>query len=120
MFRLNGWNYTVHSIKKRPGVVGTWTTKLIYDQLPKGVLEELKAKTPKSKRGNKTARYHQSLTDDIGNTHLMSQINQMVTLFQLSDNMKHMWSQFAKLKERQSGQMQLPFEFDKKGHTIEN
>ena len=119
LFRLNGWDFTVNGIKKRPGVVGKWTNTLVYEQLPKGVLEELQSNVPKSASGNKTARLHQLLTDDIGNPHLTAQINQIVTLFQLSDDMKHMWQQFEKLRQRQSGQLELPFDFDEKGHTIE-
>lgn len=119
LFRLNGWDYTVNGIKKRPGVIGTWTNKLIYEQLPQGVLADLKDKTPKSESGNYTARFFQSLTPDTGNPHLTAQIQQVVTLFQLSDTMEHMWSQFEKLKIRQSGQFELPFQFDKKGHTKE-
>ena len=30
-----------------------------------------------------------------------------------------MWQQSEKLKLRQSGQLELPFTFDEKGHTIE-
>jgi hypothetical protein len=119
LFRLNGWDFTVNGIKKRPGVIGTWTKKLIYEQLPNGVLDELEKNVPKSNVGNKLARLHQLLTEDIGNPHLTAQINQIVTLFQLSDNMKHMWEQFNKLKLRQSGQLELPFNFDDEGHTIE-
>ncbi len=119
LFRLNGWDFTVQGIKKRPGVIGTWTKKLVYEQLPKGVLEELMTKTPKSEAGNRTVRYHQFLTLDIGEPNLSAQIGQIVTLFQLSDNMQHMWQQFEKLKLRQSGQLELPFTFDDKGHTVE-
>ncbi len=119
LFRLNGWEYTVKGIKKRPGVIGSWTKTLVYEQLPKGVMEELEANVPKSENGNKTARLHQLLTDDIGNPHLTAQINQIVTLFQLSDNMQNMWYQFEKLKIRKSGQLELPFIFDNNGHTIE-
>lgn len=119
LFRLNGWDFTVNGIKKRPGVIGTWTKKLIYEELPKGVLLDLERNVPKSSSGNKTARFHQLLTDDIGNPHLTAQINQVVTLFQLSDDMKHMWNQFEKLKLRQGGQLELPFNFDDKGRTIE-
>lgn len=121
LFRLNGWDYTLGSIKKRPGVIGTWTNKLIYEQLPPGVLQELKERTPKSSAGNTTARYHQSLTEDIGEPNLSAQINKTVTLFQLSDNMAHMWRQFKKLQERQAGQEQIdiPFTFDDAGHTKE-
>lgn len=119
LFRLNGWDYTLGSIKKRPGVIGTWTNKLIYEQLPPGVLKELKEKTPKSAAGNSTARYHQLLTEDIGEPNLSAQINKTITLFQLSDNMAHMWKQFTKLQERQAGQEQIdiPFDFDDEGHT---
>lgn len=122
LFRLNGWDYTLGSIKKRPGVIGTWTNKLIYEQLPPGVLKELKERTPKSAAGNATARYHQSLTEDIGEPNLSAQINKTVTLFQLSDNMAHMWKQFKRLQERQAGQEQIdiPFTFDDNGHTSEN
>lgn len=119
LFRLNGWDYTVKGIQKRPGVVGTWTNKLVYEQLPQGVLDELRNNVPKSETGNPTARFHQLLTDDIGSPHLTAQINQIVTLFQLYDNMQEMWNNFQKLKLRQSGQLDLPFKFDAKGHTTE-
>ena len=119
LFRLNGWDFTVNGIKKRPGVIGTWTKELVYKQLPPGVLKELESKTPKSAAGNYTAKLHQSLTEDIGDPHLAAQINQIITLFMLSDNMKHMWQQFERLKTKQSGQLELPFKFDEKGHTVE-
>lgn len=119
LFRLNGWDFTVNGIKRRPGVIGKWTKTLIYNELPKGVLGELEKNTPTNSKGKKTAHMHRLLTDEIGNPHLKAQINQMVTLFQLSDDMKHMWSQFEKLKQRQNGQLELPFNFDDKGHTVE-
>jgi hypothetical protein len=119
LFRLNGWDYTVSGIKKRPGVIGTWTNKLVYEQLPSGVLKELKAKTPKSESGNYTARFFQSLTPDTGNPHLTAQLQQVITLFRLSDNMEHMWQQFNRLKAMELGQVELPFKFDDKGHTKE-
>lgn len=119
LFRLNGWEFTIHGIKKRPGVIGTWTNKLIYEQLPNGVIDELKSKTPKNESGNYVARLHQNLTPNVGDEHLAAQLNQIVTLFMLSDNMKDMWGKFEKLKLRQSGQMELPFSFDASGHTKE-
>ena len=120
LFRLNGWDYNVHGIKKRPGVIGTWTNRLIYDELPNGVREELEQQVPKSDAGNKTARMHQFLTEEIGNPHLKSQIDQVLTLFRLSDNMEDVWHNFEKLKDRKKGQFELPFQFDGKGHTIES
>lgn len=117
LFRLNGWDYTVRGIKNRPGIIGKWTNTLVYEQLPPGVLAELKRKTPISNLGNKTAKYHQFLTLDIGEPNLTNQIQQVVTLFQLSDTMEQMWTQFEKLNLRKQGQLDIPFAFDNSGHT---
>lgn len=119
LFRLNGWEFTVHGIKKRPGVIGRWTNSLVYERLPKGVLEELKKRTPKSESGHYLAKLHQNLTLDIGEPNLTAQLNKVITLFQLSDNMEHMWHQFNKLKSREEGQLEISFGFDEQGHTKE-
>lgn len=109
IFRLNGWDYTVQDIRKRPGVVGKWTNKLVYDQLPKGVLLELKKTTPKSAAGNYTARFFQKLTGDIGNQHLQQQLNSVITLMHISDDWKDFISKFNRLVSRRNGQLELVF-----------
>jgi hypothetical protein len=110
IFRLNGWDFTVSNIKKRPGVIGTWTNKIVYEQLPRGVLQELKKKTPKTTTGHYKARFFQSLTEDIGNPHLQNQLNSVITIFRISDNWKHFVQQFNKLVNRKAGQLELRFE----------
>lgn len=90
LFRLNRWDYTLEGIKKRPRVVGKWTNQLIYEQLPDGVLEELKRITPRSEQGKTTERYHQHLTNDIGNVHLTNQIQRVVAIMEVSDS----WDDF--------------------------
>lgn len=120
LFRLNGWDFTVKGIKKRPGIIGKWTNMFIYEELPNGVLDELKKKTPKNESGNRTSRYHQLLTLDIGEPNLEKQINKIITLFQVSDNMKQFCDNFKKMKMRQIGQMEIPFYFDENGHTKES
>ena len=117
LFRLNGWDFTVNGIKKRPGIIGKWTNMFIYEELPNGVLDELKKKTPKSESGTTPSRYHQLLTLDIGEPNLEKQINKVITLFQVSDNMKQFCDNFKKMKMRQIGQMELPFDFDENGHA---
>lgn len=118
LFRLNGWDFTVNGIKKRPSCIGKWTNTIIYEQLPQDVLKTLKEKTPKSQKGNRLHRFHQLLTEDIGDPHLTAQINQVLALFRVSDSMQEFWGLFEKMELRKSGQMQLPFMFDNKGHTI--
>ena len=107
IFRLNKWEFTSSGIKNRPGVVGTWTNDFIYKELPEGVLEELKSKTPKSESGNYSARFHQSLTADIGAPHLTLQLNTVITLLRVSDTWEEFLSKFNKLRDRRMGQLEL-------------
>ena len=110
IFRLNGWDFTVSGIKKRPGVIGKWTNTLIYNELPAGVLQELKDNTPKH------ARYHQRLTPDIGQPNLTAQIYKVVGIMQSSDNMQEMWERFKKIKAREQDD---GVEFDENGRIKE-
>nr|DAW14351.1 MAG TPA: P63C domain protein [Caudoviricetes sp.] len=102
LFRLNGWDYTLEGIKKRPGVVGSWTNQLIYRQLPEGVLEEPQRVTPRSEQGNTTERYHQHLTNDIGNVHLTNQIQRVIAIMEVSDNWDDFISKFNKSIQSQA------------------
>lgn len=87
MFRLKGWTYTGTN---RPQYVGKLTNQYIYDQLPEGVLQELKEKTPKNKK------LHQSLTESVGVPHLDKQLQKTIALMQASDT----WEEFEKLFEK--------------------
>lgn len=110
IFRLNKWDYTVSGINKRPGVIGTWTNKLIYEQLPKGVLDELKKQTPKSEDGNYTARFFQSLTPNIGHPSLSAQIYKVIGIMNISKTWKEFQSNFNKMVDRQNGVIEIDFE----------
>lgn len=95
LFRLRGWQYNPLSIA-RPGYVGTLTNELVYEKLPPGVLEELKAKNPKTSGGNRRHRYHQFLTEDTGNLHLEKHLSAVITLMRISSS----WAEFERLFER--------------------
>lgn len=110
IFRLNQWDYTVSGIKKRPGVIGTWTNELIYKQLPKGVLEELKQITPKSIAGNYTARFFQSLTPDIGHPALTAQIYKVIGIMSSCNNWSEFKTRFNIMVDRANGQTELNFD----------
>lgn len=110
IFRLNKWDYTVTGIKKRPGVIGTWTNELIYKQLPKGVLDELKSKTPKSVSGNYTARFFQSLTPDIGHPALTAQIYKVIGIMSISNTWEEFKNSFNRMIDRANGQIELNFD----------
>ena len=99
IFRLNGWDFTVKGINQRPGIIGTWTKQLIYQQLPKPVFPALKKGTPKGKR------LHQKLSPDIGRPHLERQLLSVTTLMNVSDD----WKGFMKLWNKKFGQLEIDF-----------
>lgn len=106
IFRLNNWDYTPANLKVRPGVIGTWTNNYVYKQLPKGVLEELKKKTPIDEEGNRKHQYHRLLTQDTGHPHLDKQLTQVITIMKLSKN----WKDFIRKFNQLFGQTSLPFD----------
>lgn len=106
MFRLRGWEYKG---KKKPSYAGKLTNEYIYNYLPKGVLEELKRKTPKSEAGNRTNRFHQHLTEETGLPTLDKQLQQTIALMKASDN----WDEFDRLFKKAMGEpVQLELMFD--------
>lgn len=105
IFRLNKWEYTIHNLKLKPGVVGKWTNKYIYNQLPKGVLEELKRQTPKDEKGNLKQHLHRRLTEDVGHPNLNNQIVSVITIMKLSKN----WRDFEQKFNQLYGQTSLEF-----------
>jgi hypothetical protein len=93
LHRIRGWKYALGS-NARNAYIGNLTNALIYEQLPNGVLEELKARNPRdpeTKRRRHT--HHEFLTPDIGHPHLERQIVAVTTLLSVSDN----WSEFTRL-----------------------
>ena len=96
LFRLRGWTGFGESGRKMPGVVGYFTNEIVYERLPKGILEALKKKTPKSEAGNNLVRYHQSLSEDYGVKHLEKHLIAVIALMKSADS----WDQFLYMLDR--------------------
>ncbi len=105
MFRLHGWPYDPESVA-RPGVVGKFTNTYVYEQLPDGVIEELRRLNPKGETGARRARLHQFLSDEVGNPHLEKQITAVTTIMRVADD----WPSFKRMFARA---------FPKKGDQID-
>lgn len=94
IYRLMGWDYLDPKSAKKPGYVGKLTNMLIYDRLPPGVLEALKVRNPvEAETKRRRYKHHQFLTEEIGNSHLEKQINQVLALLKISDD----WREFVGL-----------------------
>lgn len=95
LYRVWGWEYDASS-SARNAYVGKLTNKLIYDQLPPGVLQKLRIENPPdpiTKR--RRHKHHQLLTDDVGNPHLEKQILAVTTLLRATPTGK--WAFFEDL-----------------------
>ena len=79
LFRLHGWAYTVASCK-RPALVAQLTNQLVYEKLPRGVLEELKRRNPADDKGRRRHRHRQFLSEGVGHPHLQQHLYAVTAL----------------------------------------
>jgi len=108
LFRLRGWVYNPNSIA-RPGVVGTVTNDLVYKRLAPGILDELKKKTPRSKKGHTKHRYFQLLTEDIGHPKLREHLAKVTVLMEISPDWDGFYNLLNKVLPRYGNTLALPF-----------
>jgi hypothetical protein len=112
IFRLNGWAYEENC--GRPGVVGHWTTHIVYKRLAPGVWEELNRMTPRYESGRLKNKLFQYLTDNIGHPKLREHLAGVIMLMKYSPN----WAVFMERLDREYPQwgstLMLPFPEDYK------
>lgn len=110
VYRLWGLPFIPKYIKNKPSFIGKLTTKYIYEQLPKGVVDKIKEKTGKTEKGNWKYKWHQSLTPEIGREHLKKQIIEVTTLMSISQTKEEFDDLFQ--RKYHSSPIQLQFEFE--------
>jgi len=101
-YRLLGWKYEPGQTKHNP-YMGKFINKYVFEALPPGVLDELKARLPKNEKGNRRAKLWQLLTINTGIPHLDRQLTADVTLMQIADkkeDFEHNWDKlFGKQRQ---------------------
>ena len=117
VFRLWNLPFIPKYIKNKPSFIGKLTTKYIYDEMPSGVLEKIKEKTPKTEKGNWKYKFHQSLTPEVGREHLKKQIIEVTTLMSISKS-KEQFQELFKMKYGKDVQLLLEFNEDVKEPTL--
>lgn len=108
VYRLWGLPFIPKYIKNKPSFIGKLTTKYIYEQLPKGVVERIREKTGKTEKGNWRYKWHQSLTPEIGREHLKRQIIEVTTLMSVSQS-KQQFEALFKQKYHKIVQLEIEF-----------
>lgn len=107
MFRLRKWDAT--NILSRPGVVGKWTTDIVYKRLAPGVLQRLQEIIPRDDKGRLKTKLHRALTRDKGYIALKEHLASVTTIMVLSDDWTSFMKKLDKRHPRFDPQLLLPF-----------
>jgi len=91
----------------RPQIVGHYTKDLVYERLAPGILKELEERNPKVSRGERKAKHHQWLTEDVGHPALAQHLYALVSFMRISKDGD--WDGFYNMVQRA---------FPKKGETL--
>lgn len=107
IYRLQGWEYRPGSTRRTP-YVGKLINKYVYEQLPPGVLDELRRLNPVTESGYRKRKHFQLLTADTGNPHLDRQITAVTTILRISDDQYEFKHNFERAFPKDQLQLRLP------------
>jgi hypothetical protein len=99
-YRLLKWKYEPGQTRHSP-YMGKFINKYVFEGLPPGVLDELKARLPKNEHGSRRAQLWRLLTVDTGIPHLDRQLTADLTLMQISETKQQFDEHWDKLFGKQ-------------------
>lgn len=106
IYRLQGWEYKPGTAKRTPHV-GNLINKYIYEQLPPGVLDELRRRNPTTEKGYRRHKHFQFLTADTGQPDLDKQVSSVTTLMRAAADRAQFEELFGRAYEGPA-QLRLP------------
>lgn len=86
IYRLMGWDWSMFTSgvwKNHPQYVGKITNEIVYNKLPRGVLDELNKLNPRNEKGNRKYRHHQFLSENVGYRELLQHFGKLSVFFSL-------------------------------------
>jgi hypothetical protein len=96
IYKLKGWPWPGMS-KNRFSVVAHYTRDLVYERMAPGLLKTLEEKEPRDDKGNRRNKFHQWLSDDIGNSMLAQQMHSLMMFQRLAIANGYGWQRFVKM-----------------------
>jgi len=83
IYRLRGWAWRNMEVN-HPQVVARYTIDFVYKRLAPGLLDELEKHNPADMNGNRKARHHQLLTEDVGHPVLAQHLHAVLCIMRAS------------------------------------
>ncbi|WP_220464981.1 P63C domain-containing protein [Granulicella sp. 5B5] len=105
LFRLRRWKWQGRSVNP-PQIVSKYTKNIVYERLAPGILKELESRNPMQECGERKAKHHQWLTDDVGHPALAQHLHAVVAIMRISAD----WHKFV---------INLQDAFPKKGDQLD-
>lgn len=105
LYRLKRWPWTGSS--RRPGVVGRYIRDLVYERLGPGVIEELERRNPSNGKGQRRARHHQWLSDDLGHPALSQHMHALLGFMRSEDDWRVFYQRFTRAFPKRGDTMPL-------------
>jgi len=99
IYRLKGWFWPGMK-KNRFSVVAYYTRDLVYERIAPGLLKELEKKSPKNETGKRKNKFHQWLTEDIGDPMLAQHLHSLVMFQRLALANGFGWNRFVKMVDK--------------------
>ena len=90
-----------------PRYAGKIIKKIIFENLPPGVLEELERLNPPNKKWQRKSRMAQLLTSEIGHPHVEKLVAVNTALFRISDDRHSFWRAYARAFPKPGDQLEL-------------
>ena len=112
IYKLKGWKWPGMQ-KNRFSVVAYYTRDLVYERIAPSLLNELEAKTPKDEKGKRKNKFHQWLTEDVGNPMLAQHLYSLIMFQRLALANGYAWNRFVKMVDKvlpkKGANLELPF-----------
>ena len=111
MFRVYGWPWPfadgAYPGPLGPRYAGKLIKKIIFENLPPGVLDELEKLNPPNEKWQRKSRMTQLLTSDIGHPHVEKLVAVNTMLFRVSDNKSQFWRNYMRAFPKPGDQFDL-------------
>ena len=111
MFRVYGWPWPFSETDYKgplgPRYAGKIIKKIIFENLPPGVLDELERLNPPDQKWQRRNRMTQLLTSEIGHPHVEKLVAVNTALFRISDNRAAFWRAYARAFPKIGDQFEL-------------
>jgi len=102
----------------RPQVVAHYTKDLVYARLAPGILKELETRNPKNDKGNRKAKHHQFLTEDVGHPALAQHLYAIIGLMRVADSWEQLIHMVDRAYPKRGDTLQLPLFTNSEKNTL--